>query len=188
MHIHKRLSVSIIVVIFTAVSMLGIKGTAHCGAIPQKGEQMPSFQLPSPAAENDRAYLGLKGANFELKDVETRLLVVEILGVYCPFCYQQAPLFSKLYTRLQKKNLADKVKMLGVAAGGTPMEVEYLRTNGSYDFPIVSDESYAVHKLLGEPRTPFTMLLSRDGKVLHTHLSVMEDIDGFLTIIEDNLK
>lgn len=156
--------------------------------VPQKGETMPSFNLSCPPAEGDRTYLGVNCPGFTLKDVKCRLLIVEIIGVYCPYCYEQAPIFNKLYARLSKKNIADKVKMLAVAAGGTRPEVEYLRKNGSYDFPVVQDENFAVHKLLGEPRTPFTVLLSRDGKVLHTHQSVMEDIDGFLNKIEDLLK
>lgn len=165
-----------------------LAGQAVGAGFPQKGGTLPSFQLPSPAAEGDRAYLGVKSPKFALKDVECQLLVVEIIGVYCPYCYEQAPIFNKLYSRLNRKNLSGKVKMLAVAAGGTAPEVEYLRNNGSYEFPVVQDESFAVHKLLGEPRTPATLLISRDGKVLHTHLNIMEDIDSFLKIIEDQLK
>ncbi len=162
--------------------------SAFCGAIPQQGSSLPSFQLQAPQSEDDLKYLGVGATTFELKNVKAQLLIVEILGVYCPYCYEQAPLFKKLYDRLQRKKIGDRVKMLGVAAGGTRAEVEHLRTNGSYDFPIVPDESYAVHKLLGEPRTPFTMLLSKEGKVLHAHPGIMQDIDAFFKVIEDHLK
>ncbi len=161
---------------------------ARAAGLPRKGTAMPAFELPSPANEADVKYLGLNGPKFKLGDVECKLLVVEIIGVYCPYCYEQAPIFNKLYARLARKNLADKVKMLAVAAGGTANEVEYLRKNGSYEFPVTQDESFAVHKLLGEPKTPFTILMTREGKVLHTHPNIMEDIDGFLQIIEDQLK
>lgn len=161
---------------------------ALCAEIPQKGGTLPSFKLPSPASESDRTYLGLKAPDFTLKEIEGQLLIVEIIGVYCPFCYEQAPLFSKLYARLNRKNLSGKVKMLAIAAGGTTQEAEYLRKNGSYEFPVVQDESFAVHKLLGEPRTPYTFLVSRDGKVLYAHPNILEDIDGFLQMIEEQLK
>jgi len=190
MRIHAKLSLSgsIIAGLLVAFFLFVLCAPARGAGLPQKGEAMPTFELPSPAGEADLTYLGLKGPKFSLRDVECKLLVVEIIGVYCPYCYEQAPLFNKLYEKLGKKNLGDKVKMLAVAAGGTANEVEYLRKNGSYEFPVSRDESFAVHKLLGEPNTPFTILMSRDGKILHTHQSILEDIDGFLKIIEDNLK
>jgi peroxiredoxin len=162
--------------------------TARAAGLPQKGGALPSFQLPVPASENDQRYLGVNGPTFQLKEVQCQVLLVEILGAYCPLCYQQAPLFSKLFGRLNKRNLGDRVKMLGVAIGATPMEVEQLRKNGSYEFPVVQDESFAVHKLLGEPRTPFTLLIDKDGRVLYAHLGVIEDVDAFYLVIQDLVK
>lgn len=190
MRIQARLPLcgSIIAGLLVAVLFSIFSAPTFAAGLPQKGTKMPVFELPSPANEADATSLGLKGSKFKLGDVECKLLVVEIIGVYCPYCYEQAPIFNKLYARLARKNLSDSVKMLAVAAGGTANEVEYLRKNGSYEFPVTQDESFAVHKLLGEPKTPFTILMTRDGKILHTHQSIMEDIDGFLKIIEDNLK
>jgi peroxiredoxin len=161
---------------------------AGCSGLPQKDTVLPSFQLPAPVSEDDQKYLGISGQTLHLKDVQCQLLLVEILGAYCPLCYQQAPLFSKLYARLAKRNLGDRVKMLGIAIGATPMEVDQLRKNGSYQFPIVPDQSFAVHKLLGEPRTPFTMLIGKQGKVLYAHLGVIEDVDAFYQVIQDLVK
>jgi hypothetical protein len=162
--------------------------TAWCAGLPQKGGTLPAFQMLAPASDNDQKYLGITGPTFQLKDVRCEVLLVEILGAYCPLCYQQAPLFTKLYARLDRRNLGDKVKMLGVAIGATPMEVEQLRKNGSYEFPIVRDESFAVHKLLGEPRTPFTMLIGKGSKVLYAHLGVIEDVDALYQVIQDLVK
>lgn len=162
--------------------------TAFCAGLPQKDSTLPTFNLPAPSLEDDQNYLGVKGPTFQLKEVACEVLLVEILGVYCPLCYQQAPLFNKLFGRINKRNLGDKVKMLGVAIGATTMELDYLRKKGSYDYPVVQDESSAVHKLLGEPRTPFTMLVGRDGKVLYTHLGVIEDVDAFFQQIQDFVK
>jgi hypothetical protein len=78
--------------------------------------------------------------------------------------------------------------MLGIAIGATTTEVEHLRKSGSYEYPIVQDERFTVHKLLGEPRTPFTMLIGKDGKVLYTHLGVIEDTDAFFQVIQDLAK
>jgi hypothetical protein len=155
---------------------------------PEKGGAFPSFQLLAPPLETDVSYLGLKESTFRLKDVSCQVLVVEIIGVYCSRCYQQAPLFNKLFTRLNRKSLANKVKMLAIAAGGTANEIQHLRKTGSYEFPVVSDETYAVHKLLGEPRTPFTLLVDSEGRVLFTHLGVIEDVDTFYQQIVELVK
>ncbi len=162
--------------------------TVRGAGLPQKGGTLPVFQLPAPTSADDLKYLGVSGPKFELKDIPCQVLLVEILGAYCPLCYQQAPLFSKLFARINKRNLGDKVKMLGVAIGATPMEVDQLRKNGSYDFPIVPDEAFAVHKLLGEPRTPFTLLVGKDGKILYAHLGVIEDVDAFYQVIQELVK
>ena len=74
--------------------------------------------------------------------------------------------------------LGGKVKMLGMAAGATKEEMEYLRESGVYKFPVASDPDYAAHKLLGEPKTPFTMLLDAKGKVLYAHLGIVEDVNA----------
>jgi len=161
---------------------------ARAASLPEKGGSLPSFKLPSPSLADDVQYLGLKGETFELKDVECRLMLVEIIGVYCPHCYQQAPLFNQLHGRIAKRGLSDKVKMLGIAVGATTTEVDHLRKNGQYVYPVTRDSAFVVHKLLGEPKTPFTLLIDRDGKIIYTHQGVQEDIDGLFQIIQDNVK
>jgi hypothetical protein len=155
---------------------------------PEKGATLPSFQLLTPSLETDVSYLGLKGSTFQLKDIGCQVLAIEIIGVYCSRCYQQAPLFNKLFARLNRKGMGNKVKMLAIAAGGTANEVEHLRKTGSYEFPVVSDETYTVHKLMGEPRTPFTLLVDSEGKVLFAHLGIIEDVDTFYQQILELVK
>jgi thiol-disulfide isomerase/thioredoxin len=182
-------SVFSIIASFALLAVLFSATATVLGAEPPvKGGTLPSFQLPSPSIESDLSYLGLKNATFQLKDISYEVLLIEIIGVYCPRCYEQAPLFNRLLTRLQKKGLGDKVKLLAIAAGGTVQEIEHLRTNGSYQYPIAKDESYEVHKLLGEPRTPYTMLIDREGRVLFAHIGVIEDIDPLLQQMEALVK
>jgi peroxiredoxin len=174
------------VIIFSLIFLFPM--AAFPAGPPEKGATLPSFQLPAPTLETDMSYLGLKGATFRLQDISCQVLVIEIIGVYCARCYQQAPLFNKLFTRLNRKGTGDKVKMVAIAAGGTANETEHLRKTGSYEFPVVSDETYAVHKLMGEPRTPFTLVIDREGKVLFSHLGVIEDVDTFYQQIMELVK
>ena len=112
-------------------------------------------------------------------------MLLEVIGVYCPVCYRQAPIFNNLYNRIEKSSLKGKVKMLALAAGGNPMEIQSLNEQKQYSFPIAPDPSFEVHKLLGEPRTPFTLLLSPEGKVLYAHMGIIEDLDAFWKTITE---
>lgn len=86
--------------------------------------------------------------------------------------------------RIQKDpRLGPRVKRLAIAAGGSATELGYGRQEFPIPFPIIRDTQYEIHKLLGEPRTPFTLLIDRKGKALFTHLGVIEDMESFFNKI-----
>jgi peroxiredoxin len=149
--------------------------------VPFVGATLPKLALEAPAEDADKRYLGIaKGGKFSLQQVEGPLILLEIIGVYCPQCHKQAPGFNRLFQRIQKDpRLKAKVKFLAVAAGGTASEIAYLRREFAIPFPIVSDARFEIHKQLGEPRTPFTLLLDPQRKVVFAHLGVIEDLDSF---------
>jgi peroxiredoxin len=149
--------------------------------LPSAGGTLPKLSLETPADEPDKKYLGVgKGGRFSLQQVDGHLLLMEIIGVYCPQCHKQAPGFNRLFQRIEKDpRLKAKVKFLAVAAGGTATEIAYLRREFSIPFPVISDARFEIHKQLGEPRTPFTMLLDRNRKVVFAHVGIIEDLDAF---------
>ena len=150
------------------------------------GSPLPPLTLESPAAREESRYLGIShGKKFSLAQVDSRLVLIEIIGVYCPVCHTQAPLFNQLFKRIQKDSpLASKVKMLGIAVGATPMEVTFLKQELSISFPIIKDPNFIIHKILGEPKTPLTMIVNKDGKLVFVHQGAVEDLDGFLVLIK----
>jgi len=158
-------------------------------ALPAPGQTLPTLSLKAPSLAEDAQALGVAGKKtFRLQDLKAKVIVVEVIGVYCNECVKQVRSFNTLYARLARRIQAGEVLMLGLAAGGTDMEVESLRKKGVYKYPIVADEDYKNHKQLKEPKTPFTMLVTPSGKVLYTHLGVDEDIETMLTRIKDALK
>jgi peroxiredoxin len=163
-------------------------GPAWCAGLPKKGDTLPAFELQTPDSEKAKEYLGISQLRFRLKDISCRLLLVEIIGVYCPQCYQQAPKFNTLFNRIEKGKLKGQVKMLAIAAGGNTNEIKYLYEHVQYGFPVVPDEQFEVHKLLGEPRTPFTLLVDPEGKVLYTHMGIIENVDAFLKLINESVR
>ena len=156
---------------------------------PAPGQILPTLSLKAPSFGQDAGELGVAGKKtFRLQDLKAKVIVLEVIGVYCNECAKQVRTFNTLYARLARRIQSGEVLMLGLAAGGTDIEVESLRKTALYKYPIVADEKYQNHKLLREPKTPFTMLVTPAGKVLYTHLGIDDDIEGLLARIKEALK
>lgn len=165
--------------LLASLLVLAALAPAHADGLPKAGDVLVAFTMPAPP-KKDCDYLGIpKGKPFSLKDIQAKVVLFEVIGVYCPQCHDQAPRFNDLFRRLKKARLDDRVKMLALAAGGYPAEVDFMRGQGSYAYPVVTDQDFAVHKKLKEPKTPFTMIVeTATGKVLWAHLGVEQNVDA----------
>ncbi|MBU1002961.1 MAG: TlpA family protein disulfide reductase [Proteobacteria bacterium] len=172
---------------FLAFSLLLLAGGAGAMNLPDPGTRLPPFAIPMPPLQSDQAYLGVGGDSFGLGDVKAELIMLEFSGVYCPICHKQAPNVRSLFKRIDRAKLGSRVKIFSVAGGATQMEVDSVREQYDAPYPIIRDPDYAVHKVLGEPKTPYTMLLKPDGTVLWTHLGSIQDFDEFYKIIQSFL-
>lgn len=171
------------------ILLLAAQAALAAGAIPAPGQTLPALTLKTPVFGQDAQELGVAGKKtFRLQDVKAKVIVLEVIGVYCGECAKQVQAFNTLYARLARRIQAGEVRVFGLAAGGTDMEVESLRKTGVYKYPVVADEKYQNHKLLQEPKTPFTMILTPAGKVLYAHLGVENDVEAMLARIKDALK
>jgi peroxiredoxin len=166
----------------------GWHGVGLCESVvtPHKGVRMPSMHLTAPASQQACDYLGVEAQHpFQLADVRSDLILIEIIGVYCPQCHKQRPHINRLYHRIQKDGaLSQKVKFMGIAVGATAMEAAYLVKKSHIPYPIITDSAFDVHKQLGEPRTPFNILTTRDGNVLWTHLGIIENMNAFYATLK----
>ncbi|BBD07347.1 peroxiredoxin family protein [Desulfovibrio ferrophilus] len=170
-----------------AVFLVLFAGSAGAMNLPEPGTTLPRFAIPMPPLESDQVYLGVHGDSFALSDISADVIILEFSGVYCPICHQQAPDVRKLFKRIQRAGLGDRVKLFSVAGGATQMEVDHVRQQYNAVYPIIRDPDFAVHKVLGEPKTPYTMLLKSDGTVLWAHLGKIADFGEFYTIIQSFL-
>ena len=159
-------------------------------AQPKAGEKLPALTLPAPHYEAGKRSLGIdqNSPKFTISDFKSELIIIEVIGVYCPQCFKQAPSFNNLYGRLNKGKMKGRVAMFAIAAGGTEPEIDQLIKSGQYNFPVISDMKYEAHKTLGEPKTPFTIICRSDGVIVETHLGVIEDIDKFYGEIKSLLS
>ncbi|MGE4191868.1 MAG: TlpA disulfide reductase family protein [Pseudodesulfovibrio sp.] len=155
---------------------------------PVAGEVLPPLTIAPLAVEGDSAILGLKdNCVFTLADIKTEYVLIEILGVYCPVCREMSSSLTRLYKRIRKARLDDRITMLGIAAGATPMEVRYVRPK-DYVFPVAHDTEFEIHKALAEPKTPYTMIVDREGKVYYAHLGIIPDFNAFFQEIQNLVK
>jgi peroxiredoxin len=163
---------------------------------PAKGEPFPSITLPKTENTAEMDYLGLKGkGSFQVSQIKTELLIIEIYSMYCPYCQKEAPIINTLYDLIAKeKDLSNKIKLIGIAAGNTPFEVEIFRKQYNVLFPLIPDESFAIHKKIGEVRTPhfFVLKINPDGSntLVYSKTGSIQDAGQFLEMIrkESGLK
>jgi len=148
-------------------------------APPEPGAVLADFALQAPATEQERTYLGVQGPQVRFREIQAEWVLLEIVGVYCPRCYEQAPALNTLFKRLERGQLGNRLKLVAVAAGATPMEVEMVSRQWRNSYPVIPDPTFAIHKLLGEPRTPFVLLVDNQGRVRLSHKGVIENVDRF---------
>lgn len=158
---------------------------AVSGGLPKVGSYLPKLQLEAPAADQEIRYLGIGDAGgFSINQIGAPFALVEIVGVYCPRCHKQAPLFNRLFHMIQKiPELSSRLKMVAVAVGANATEVAYFQKHLRIPYPVLKDPKFEIHKRLGEPRTPFTMLITKEGRVLFSHLGVIDNMERFLVRI-----
>jgi peroxiredoxin len=164
--------------------------TAHTGLAfpkaPAIGESLPSFKLPIPEDSRSQNYLGLSGTGqFTVAQIQARVVIIQIFSMYCPVCQKEASRVNKLHRKIQKrKDLKDKIRMIGIGTGNTPFEVSFFQKKYEVPFPLFSDEDLSIHKILGELRTPYFIgvKINRDGsnEVFYSRLGQFRDVDSFL--------
>jgi hypothetical protein len=182
-------SASVQILLIITMSTLFPAVSASQG-VPQKGEKLPAFILKTPAAEKDQHYLGIgPSPTFSFEDINTKLVMIETVGVYCPQCHIQLPKINNMFRIIAKDPaLKEQFKIMAIAVGANPTEVAYLKKQLKIAYPVITDPQFEVHKVLGEPRTPFNMIVRHDRKILFTHLGSLTNTDTLLNQIRSFAK
>jgi len=77
------------------------------------------------------------------------------------------------------------IKMLGVAAGNDAKQIAVYKKQFRVVFPVLPDKDHKIRGFLGSPLTPFMLVANTQGKVLLTHVGIIEDLDGMLKEIRE---
>ncbi|MBP1741801.1 MAG: putative rane protein [Deltaproteobacteria bacterium] len=169
-------------VVFVVTSVLVFLFTHPAVPAPlpiTKGGVLPAMNLPIPKSPEERGYLGLSGSGpFKIPQIKAKAVIIEIFSMYCPYCQKDAPGINELYQAIEgNPELKDKIKLIGIGAGNTPYEVGVFKKTYNVPFPLFADGDFTIHKMLGDVRTPYFIVVkvNDDG----THQVVHSEVGGF---------
>ncbi|BDQ38676.1 alkyl hydroperoxide reductase [Pseudodesulfovibrio nedwellii] len=161
-------------------------------AVPaQAAETFPDLSMTAKMSPAHMKYLSVTGSEFKISDIKADFVLLEVYSMYCPICQRDAPKMNTLYQELAKTGQDKQIKVLGVAAGNTPYEVEFYRKKFKVEYPLVEDPDYVQHKAVGEVGTPaFYLLDLREGRllILFSQIGEIEDVDEFVKIVVETTE
>ena len=95
---------------------------------------------------------------------------------------------DELYRLIESNpDLRDKIKLIGIGAGNSRYEVEVFKKTYHTPFPLFPDNEFAIHKVLGDVRSPYfiAIKINKDGthEVVHSELDSFREARAFLESI-----
>jgi peroxiredoxin len=171
-------------VFFLAVFMM----TAICAAEispPQVGGVFPEIELLKPINSAELKYLGLSGSGiFKIQQVKADVVIIEIFSMYCPYCQGEAPNINNLFTLIEKNPaLKNKIKIIGIGINNSLFETDIFKNKYKIAFPLIPDGDFKLHKIIGEVRTPYFIVVKLKGgktEVIYSKLGALGDNKAFL--------
>ena len=176
--------ISGLVVVMLALFM----ATAICAAEnspPKVGGVLPDIELLKPSNPAELKYLGLSGSGFfKVQQVKSDVVIIEIFSMYCPYCQGEAPNINNLYALIEKDPaLKNKIKIIGIGINNSLFETDIFKKKYKVEFPLIPDGDFKLHKIIGEVRTPYFIVVKLKGgktEVIYSKLGALGDNKAFL--------
>ncbi len=130
------------------------------------GDYFPACRLMLLDYQKDRDYLQISHSDrsFELEDVQSDYLFIEIYNELCSACVSEVKTYKALYRMLlTDAYLKGKVKMMGIAAGSKKRSAAKFRKQKNIAFPLFADEKREIFDCLGKPVLPVSYLVQRQA-------------------------
>lgn len=159
-----------------------------------KGQYLPNLSFTDSLPKEERTYLGLTaGKKFSLKDIRCSIIILEVFNTYCTSCPRNIPVLNEVFSRTGKYPIfKGKIKIIGIAAGNTREEILSYKKTRSVSYPILSDLNFTLHKTLGNPKVPYTMIIKRTAqgknKIVYTHHGIIDSPEPLLEISMKHLN
>jgi hypothetical protein len=101
-------------------------------------------------------------------------------------CHRAAPIVNRLYNIIHDDpTLNLDIKMMGIAVENDPDQIKAYQDHFRGAFPIFPDKKMKIWHLIGNPATPYMILVAKNQKVLMTHLGMIHDLDKMLKEIRE---
>ena len=96
-------------------------------------------------------------------------------------------ILNDVFISLEKnKQLDKKIKIIAIASGNNENEIKEYKKNHNIKFPIFIDYDFKIHKLLGNPRVPYTIFIKKpDKKVVHIHQGLFNSSNEIIEKINE---
>ncbi len=157
--------------------------------------RLEKFPLSIPENQVEQKYLGLSGkGTFALPQVKARVVIVQILSMYCPICQKDAPVVNEVFDALETTSpFKGKVKMVGVAAGNTPFEAGVFKKKFDVRFPVIADDDMQFQKISKDRiLTPtFIVLKVEKGKklkLIKVHVGMIHKAQELLEVVRSHSR
>lgn len=147
-------------VVFLMVAMVGIGGVAAADIMPvaerqvvKLGEPAPNFQLRDM---NDRLV--------SLSDLRGKVVLLNFWATWCGPCRVEMPAMEQLYRMFSRKDF--EILAVSTDAQGAVITRPFQQEN-RLTFPILHDPDYRVGLNYGARSLPMTFLIDRQGIIRH---------------------
>ena len=132
---------------------------------PKVGSVFPEIELSKPSNPAELKYLGLSGSGFfKINQIKAKVVIIEIFSMYCPYCQAEAPNVNRLYALIEDNPaLKDKFKIIGIGINNSIFETDIFKKKYKVAFPLIPDGDFKLHKIMGEVRTPYFIVVKLSG-------------------------
>ena len=135
-----------------AVPLDALTGASATASTRLEGKPAPDFALPNLAGETVR-----------LRDLEGRVVLLNLWATWCGPCRIEMPAIEELHQTFAD----DGLTVLAVNIGETPEEVQAYIDRFDYTFPVLLDADATVGDRYHAFSIPSTVVIGRDGVVSH---------------------
>lgn len=183
--------------IFIFLFILGCSAMTCC-SLAQTEKNMGAQSLIAgdvaftrPQNKEGLDYLGLEGDSktFTLSQVKAEVVIVEVFSWDCHFCQRQAPRMAQLYDLLASKGYGDRIKIIGIGATNTDLEIRQYQDRFKIPFPLIADTDYKSYGFVGRLEIPSLSVFMRDAQgVLRLVYSKSREQRGAAAMLKDILS